>query len=66
MKNKNLNQPPLLSICIPTYNRAKFLNESLFRFQREFVNLDFNVELLVSDNHSIEENIINKILNFLN
>lgn len=55
MKNKNLNQPPLLSICIPTYNRAKFLNESLFRFQREFVNLDFNVELLVSDNHSSDE-----------
>ncbi len=41
---------PLISICIPTYNRAELLNKSLYSVLREFGKYD--VEVIVSDNNS--------------
>ena len=47
---------PLLSICIPTYNRAKILKVSLERFEKEFNTIDQSeVEFYVSDNCSNDE-----------
>lgn len=45
------NKQPILSICIPTYNRAKFLQTSLDRL-KENITADMDVEVLVSDNCS--------------
>lgn len=48
------NKRPLLSICIPTYNRAEILDKTLFLL---FSNPDFNVdeiEVVVSDNCSTD------------
>lgn len=48
------NKQPLLSICIPTYNRAKILDETLSLL---FSNPDFNsneIEVIVSDNCSTD------------
>lgn len=45
------NKQPLLSICIPTYNRSRFLKESLERF-RLAITPDMDIEVLVSDNCS--------------
>lgn len=45
---------PLLSICIPTYNRVEELKRSLGAIIREFYGRD-NVEILVSDNCSPDE-----------
>lgn len=48
-----LNQKkPLVSICIPTYNNARFLGESL----DSIVNQTYpNKEIIVSDNASTDE-----------
>lgn len=45
---------PILSICIPTYNRAPYLKESLLRLTRQIKELPDStlIELLVSDNCS--------------
>ena len=56
------NKRPLLSICIPTYNRAEILDKTLFLL---FSNPDFNVdeiEVVVSDNCSTDhtKQIVNK------
>lgn len=48
------NKQPLLSICIPTYNRARFLCTSLERF-RQGITSDMDIELLISDNCSPDE-----------
>ena len=47
---------PLLSICIPTYNRAKILKNNLNRIVREdaFLQTD-DVEIIISDNVSTDE-----------
>lgn len=45
---------PVLSICIPTYNRAEKLKCSIGTVIREFYNKE-NVEILVSDNCSPDE-----------
>lgn len=46
---------PLLSICIPTYNRSKYLKESIESIitQKEF--LDGTVEIVISDNASTDD-----------
>ena len=43
-KRKNImnNTQPLLSICIPTYNRAKILDQSLENIERELRTIDTN------------------------
>src|SRR6266446_8826045 len=43
---------PLLSICIPTYNRAALLKSALAALTPQVVALGSKVELLVSDNCS--------------
>ncbi|MFJ1322470.1 glycosyltransferase family 2 protein [Capnocytophaga canis] len=46
----------LLSICIPTYNRAKILDEALGHINREMKNVDIEeVEIFISDNNSPDE-----------
>lgn len=44
---------PLISICIPTYNRADVLNESLKRIVSN-IDFDDSVELVISDNCSTD------------
>lgn len=46
---------PLLSICIPTYNRAGFLRECLSSINPE--ELDGRVEVVVSDNASTDDTL---------
>lgn len=47
------NKQPLLSICIPTFNRAKFLEGSLKSFEEQFRDVNKSeIELYVSDNCS--------------
>lgn len=48
------NKQPLLSICIPTFNRASVLKETLLTYIQ---NKEFNedVELIISDNASTDE-----------
>lgn len=48
------SEHPLLSICIPTYNRAGFLSTSLERFLQGITS-DMDIELLISDNCSSDE-----------
>ncbi|TWF53363.1 glycosyltransferase family 2 protein [Neorhizobium alkalisoli] len=43
-----------LSVCIPTYNRARHLHDCLSRCLREF-NFDFPYEIVVSDNASTDD-----------
>lgn len=47
----------ILSICIPTYNRAAYLDESLRRIHRQYRTLDRSdaVEIIVSDNCSDDD-----------
>lgn len=49
------NEKPLLSICIPTYNRSKYLKKSLdsIVIQDEFLN--GIVEIVISDNASTDD-----------
>ena len=46
---------PTLSICIPTYNRARFLESLLERLAEEIPRLPFAVEVIVSDNGSTDD-----------
>ena len=53
-QKKRRSRKPLLSICIPTYNRAEYLGRSIASLvsQREFHGED--VELVISDNASTD------------
>lgn len=46
---------PLLSICIPTYNRAELLNTCLATILPQTVNFPLEVEVCVSNNASTDE-----------
>lgn len=46
---------PLLSICIPTYNRACFLKEALCYLQESLRGLEYQIEVIISDNHSEDD-----------
>lgn len=60
-----INNKPLLSICIPTWNRAFFLNESLNRLSQEYEKIDkAEVEIFVSDNCS-DDNTEEVVLGFI-
>lgn len=51
-----MDEEPLLTIAIPTWNRAPFLKSTLTQLRREMVNVPHGkVELLVSDNCSPDE-----------
>ena len=50
------NNLPLLSICIPTWNRSKFLRISLESFLEQIKDIDISeLELYVSDNCSDDD-----------
>jgi glycosyltransferase involved in cell wall biosynthesis len=69
MKKKKLSKKYNLSICIPTYNRPKHLNnclEAIYISKKNCAN--FNFEICISDNgseHNIRS-IVNKYKNKLN
>lgn len=48
------NKQPLLSICIPTYNRARLLEENLSKMVL-LDGFDQDVEVVISDNHSTDD-----------
>lgn len=50
----NKNGRPLLSICIPTYNRSQVLYQNLTRLL-SLPSFDDNVELVISDNASTDD-----------
>jgi glycosyltransferase involved in cell wall biosynthesis len=45
----------LLSICIPTFNRARFLNRSLFYLTSQIESIVNSIEIIVIDNDSDDE-----------
>lgn len=53
---------PLLSICIPTYNRAELLSYALNQMIKETANFQDKLEIVISDNHSTDdtENVVSK------
>src|SRR3546814_10854229 len=51
----NITRRPFLSVCISTFNRAKWLSLSLEVLVREAKELGAKVELLVCDNTSTDE-----------
>lgn len=55
----------LLSICIPTYNRAEYLVENLEVLIPQIEDSKYGVELIISDNGSTLENF-NKIKEYVN
>lgn len=48
-----LNKQPLLSICIPTYNRAEILDRTLTTIVND-IDFDNSVEIVISDNASTD------------
>ncbi len=57
------DKKPILSICIPTWNRAKYLEQSLIRFSEQIDGVDSSeIELYVSDNCSDDNTpeVVNK------
>lgn len=62
---RTINKQPLLSICIPTWNRSNILALSLKSFTKQIVGIDKNeIELYVSDNCSDDdtEKIVNDFI----
>ena len=60
------NTQPLLSICIPTYNRAKILDRALENIERELKSIDINeIELVIFNNCSKDDTqeIVYKYIN---
>jgi len=47
------NKQPLLSICIPTYNRAEYLEEAIYNIVTDDAFCD-KVEIIISDNASTD------------
>ena len=53
MNGMHHNNTPLLSICIPTWNRAEFLEKSLISIYNQINTIPFGeIELYISDNCS--------------
>lgn len=50
-----MNDKPLLSICIPTYNRARYLKKNIDSIIRQPEFRDGTVEIVVSDNASEDD-----------
>ena len=49
------NNSPLVSICIPTYNRSRYLKQSIERYIKQPEFLSGKVELVISDNASTDD-----------
>lgn len=62
-QSKDIN----LSFCIPTYNRARYLNCLLEVFYNSFDKFDFTFEIIISNNASTDEtdSIIEKYIELL-
>lgn len=58
------NDHTLLSICIPTYNRANVLNGNLDALYKQIIDVNFPIEIIVSDNCSEDqtEAIVNRYI----
>ena len=59
------NKQPLLSICIPTWNREKILQDSLNRFKEQLTEINADdIELYVSDNASTDStpNVVRRFI----
>lgn len=54
-KKIGIRQPPLLSICIPTWNRCALLAGLLENLRREIQGLEDKVEIVVADNASSDD-----------
>lgn len=51
-----MNENIILSICIPTWNRANFLKEGLTKLNSQLTTISLDsIEILVSDNHSDDD-----------
>lgn len=50
-----MKEKPLLSICIPTYNRSKYLKNSLDSIVKQNEFLNGAVEIVISDNASTDD-----------
>jgi abequosyltransferase len=48
-------QQPVLSICIPTYNRAGYLSKCLNSICQQLEGISSDIELVISDNASVDE-----------
>lgn len=48
-------RPPVLSICVPTYNRARYLDSLLSDLVTHIGELGYSYELLIGDNASEDE-----------
>ncbi len=61
------DEGPLLSICISTYNRAKWLELSLQNLSKIFKENIKEIEILICDNASVDETeeIVSKYINVL-
>lgn len=49
-----MNNSPLLSICIPTYNREEFLSRLMLSILPEVCKSDYPIEIIISDNASTD------------
>lgn len=52
--NDDLNVKPLLSICIPTYNRVEYLKRSIESIIHQKAFIDNKVEIVIADNASAD------------
>lgn len=52
-----ISQTPILSICIPTYNRSKFLSEALDSIIISLTGFEDKVEIIISDNASSDDTV---------
>ena len=51
-----MKEPPLLSLCVPTYNRSKLLDRTLEAIGKELKSVDTDdVEIVISDNGSSDD-----------
>ena len=50
-----MNKKPILSLCIPTYNRSKYLKNTLESIVCQDVFCNGEVEIVVSDNASSDD-----------
>ena len=55
MEQDNKDKRPLLSICIPIYNRLPFLQKMLNRFMEDRGLFESEIELIISDNCSKDD-----------
>ena len=55
MTSRTNEDGPILSICIPTLNRASLLEDQLFSLKGEVASLGGDVEVVVSDNCSSDD-----------